>query len=105
MGAAKASISVATAFRFEHNPKAGSHNLQTRGRRGPDRLPDFRLYRFRLVYSGFGHAHVILGGESCVALAKGCKTHCGLSAARHTSTAATDFGSGFATWTRTRVGA
>jgi hypothetical protein len=30
-----------------------------------------RLYHFRLVYSGFEHAHVILGGESYVALAEG----------------------------------
>src|SRR5690606_8189501 len=32
---------------------------------------DHRLYHFRLVYSGFEHAHVILGGESFVALAEG----------------------------------
>jgi len=30
-----------------------------------------RLYHFRLAYSGFGHAHVVLGGESFVALAEG----------------------------------
>ena len=30
-----------------------------------------RLYHFRLVYSGFEHAHVVLGGESFVALAEG----------------------------------
>src|SRR3546814_6325102 len=32
---------------------------------------DLRLYHFRLAYSGFEHAHVILGGESYVALAAG----------------------------------
>ena len=32
---------------------------------------EHRLYHFRLVYSGFEHAHVILGGESYVALAEG----------------------------------
>jgi hypothetical protein len=32
---------------------------------------DHRLYHFRLAYSGFEHAHVILGGESYVALAEG----------------------------------
>ena len=32
---------------------------------------DHRLYHFRLVYCGFEHAHVILGGESYVALAEG----------------------------------
>jgi len=32
---------------------------------------DHRLYHFRLVYSGFEHSHVVLGGESFVALAEG----------------------------------
>ena len=32
---------------------------------------DHRLYHFRLAYSGFEHAHVMLGGESYVALAEG----------------------------------
>ena len=32
---------------------------------------DHRLYHFRLPWSGFEHAHVILGGESYVALAAG----------------------------------
>jgi len=32
---------------------------------------DHRLYHFRLVFSGFAHAHVVLGGESYVALAEG----------------------------------
>lgn len=32
---------------------------------------DHRLYHFRLVCSGFEHAHVMLGGESFVALAEG----------------------------------
>jgi transposase InsO family protein len=35
-----------------------------------DRL-DHRLYHFRLAYSGFEHAHVILGSESYVSLAEG----------------------------------
>ena len=30
-----------------------------------------RLYHFRMVYSGFAYAHVVLGGESFVALAEG----------------------------------
>jgi len=30
-----------------------------------------RLYHFRLAYSGFSHAHVVLGGESFAALAEG----------------------------------
>ena len=32
---------------------------------------DHRLYHFRLACSGFGHAHVVLGGESYMALAEG----------------------------------
>ncbi len=32
---------------------------------------DHRLYHFRLLWSGFEHAHVVLGGESYVALAAG----------------------------------
>src|SRR5215207_2949922 len=32
---------------------------------------DHRLYHFRLAYSGFEPAHVVLGGESFVALAEG----------------------------------
>ena len=32
---------------------------------------DHRLYHFRLAYCGFEHAHVVLGGESWVALAEG----------------------------------
>ena len=32
---------------------------------------DHRLYQFRLAFSGWEHAHVVLGGESYVALAEG----------------------------------
>lgn len=32
---------------------------------------DHRLYHFRMVWSGFEHAHVVLGGESYIALAEG----------------------------------
>ena len=160
IAAAKASISPATAYRFEHDHRLPSDHQQIRGRRRPDPLADFfeaeivpmlkaapelravaifeemqrrhpdlsdgvrrtlerrirswralygadqevifrqvhepgrmglsdftdladlgvtiagerldhRLYHFRLVYSGFEHAHVILGGESYVALAEG----------------------------------
>jgi hypothetical protein len=31
---------------------------------------DHRLYHFRLAFSGWEHAHVVLGGESFVALAE-----------------------------------
>ena len=34
-------------------------------------LLEHRLYHFRLAFSGFEHAHVVLGGESFVALAEG----------------------------------
>jgi len=160
VAAAKASISAATAYRFEHDRRLPSQKATARGRRRPDPLADFfdtevvpmlqaapglravaifeemqrrhpdlsagvrrtlerrirswralhgaeqevifrqvhepgrmglsdftdmaelgvtiagerldhRLYHFRLAYSGFEHAHVILGGESYVALAEG----------------------------------
>ena len=32
---------------------------------------DHRLFHFRMAYSGFEHAHVVLGGESLAALAEG----------------------------------
>jgi len=49
-----------------------------------------RLYHFRLAFSGFEHAHVVLGGESFVALAAGLRgTRSGPSAAHRGSTAAT----------------
>jgi hypothetical protein len=32
---------------------------------------DHRLYHFRLAFSGIAHAHVVLGGESFIALAEG----------------------------------
>ena len=160
VAAAKASISAATAYRFEQDRRLPSHKEKARGRRRPDPLAEFfdtevvpmlkaspglraiaifeemqrrhpdlspgvrrtmerrirswralqgaerevifpqvhepgrmglsdftdmadlgitivgerldhRLYHFRLSYSGFEHAHVILGGESYVALAEG----------------------------------
>src|SRR5258708_5430430 len=48
-------------FRQEHAP----------GRLGAGVVLDHRLYHFRLVFSGFAHAPVVLGGESYVALAEG----------------------------------
>lgn len=39
---------------------------------------DHRLYHFRLVWSGFEYAHVVLGGESYVALAEGLQNALGL---------------------------
>jgi hypothetical protein len=75
------------AWRAEHGPdqKVMFRQLHAPGRMG---LSDFtamaklgvtvfgepldhRLYHFRLAYSGFEHAHVVLGGESYVALALG----------------------------------
>ena len=48
-----------------------------------------RLYYFCLAFSGFEHAHVVLGGESFVALAEGLRTPCGRWAACRNNTAAT----------------
>jgi hypothetical protein len=39
---------------------------------------DHRLYHFRLAWSGFEHAHVVLGGESYIALAEGLQNALGL---------------------------
>src|ERR1700709_2461073 len=41
VAAAKASISAATAYRFEHAPRLPSDNPQIRGRRRPDPLAEF----------------------------------------------------------------
>ena len=62
-------------FRQTHEPgKMGLSDFTAMGKLGVSiagqRL-DHRLYHFRLAYSGFQHAHVVLGGESYVALAEG----------------------------------
>ena len=44
----------------------GDHSISIAGA-----LLDHRLYHFRLAFSGWEHAHVVLGGESFVALAEG----------------------------------
>ncbi|MBP1807783.1 hypothetical protein J2Z33_003664 [Rubellimicrobium aerolatum] len=48
-----------------------------------------RLYHVRLAFSGFEHAHVVLGGESFVRWPRDCRTRSGPSAACRASTAAT----------------
>jgi hypothetical protein len=62
-------------FRQEHSPgrlglsdftDMGDHGISIAGVR-----LDHRLYHFRLAFSGWAHAHVVLGGESFVALAEG----------------------------------
>src|SRR5262249_23456255 len=64
-------------FRQEHPPGRsglsdftgmGDHSISIAG------VPlDHRLYHFRLAFSGWEHAHIVLGGESFVALAEGLK--------------------------------
>ena len=62
-------------FRQTHEPgKMGLSDFTAMGKLGvtiAGEPLDHRLYHFRLAYSGFQHAHVILGGESYVALAEG----------------------------------
>jgi transposase InsO family protein len=62
-------------FRQEHPPgRLGLSDFTDMGGRGVSiaGVPlDHRLYRFRLAFSGWEHAHVVLGGESFVALAEG----------------------------------
>jgi transposase InsO family protein len=62
-------------FRQTHEPgRMGLSDFTDMGKLGvtiAGQVLDHRLYHFRLAYSGFGHAHVVLGGESYVALAEG----------------------------------
>ncbi len=62
-------------FRQNHEPgKMGLSDFTAMGKLGvivAGEPLDHRLYHFRLAYSGFQHAHVVLGGESYVALAEG----------------------------------
>jgi hypothetical protein len=48
---------------------------------------DHRLYHFRLPYSGFEHAHAVLGGGSYVALAEGLQDECPVGARRRAARA------------------
>jgi hypothetical protein len=62
-------------FRQEHPPgRLGLSDFTAMGERGISVAGaplDHRLYHFRLAFSGWEHAHVVLGGESFVALAEG----------------------------------
>jgi len=62
-------------FRQEHPPgRLGLSDFTEMGDRGVSIAGaplDHRLYHFRLAFSGWEHAHVVLGGESFVALAEG----------------------------------
>ncbi|GEK69356.1 IS21 family transposase [Paracoccus denitrificans] len=62
-------------FRQVHEPgRLGLSDFTDMGALGvtiTGQLLDHLLYHFRLPWSGFEHAHVILGGESFVALAEG----------------------------------
>lgn len=62
-------------FRQTHEPgKMGLSDFTDMGEAGitiAGAALEHRLYHFRLAYCGFEHAHVVLGGESFVALAEG----------------------------------
>jgi hypothetical protein len=62
-------------FRQEHPPgRMGLSDFTDMGSLGVTIAGEplaHRLYHFRLAFSGFAHAHVVLGGESFVALAEG----------------------------------
>ena len=62
-------------FRQEHPPgRLGLSDFTDMGGHGVSiagALLDHRLYHFRLAFSGWEHANVVLGGESFVALAEG----------------------------------
>ena len=62
-------------FRQEHPPGrlglSDFTDMRDRGISIAGVALDHRLYHFRLAFSGWEHAHVVLGGESFVALAEG----------------------------------
>jgi hypothetical protein len=62
-------------FRQEHEPgRLGLSNFTDTSGLGvtvAGVVLGHRLYHFRLAFSGFEHAHVVVGGESFVALAEG----------------------------------
>jgi hypothetical protein len=62
-------------FRQEHPPGwmglSDFTDMRDLGVTIAGQLLDHRLYHFGLPFSGFEHAHVVLGGESFVALAEG----------------------------------
>ena len=62
-------------FRQTHEPgRMGLSDFTDMGKLGvtvAGQPLDHRLYHFRLAWSGFEHAHVVLGGESFVALSTG----------------------------------
>jgi hypothetical protein len=62
-------------FRQEHPPgRLGLSDFTDMGNLGVSiagEVLDHRLYHFRLAFSGWEHGHVVLGGESFVALAEG----------------------------------
>src|SRR5439155_24386154 len=62
-------------FRQEHPPgRMGLSDFTAMGDRGVSIAGaplDHRLYHFRLAFSGWEHGHIVLGGESFVALAEG----------------------------------
>jgi hypothetical protein len=62
-------------FRQRHEPgRLGLSDFTTMGDLGvtiAGQPLDHRLFHFRLAFSGFEHGHVVLGGESFVALAEG----------------------------------
>jgi hypothetical protein len=62
-------------FRQEHPPgRMGLSDFTDMGGLGitiASEPFEHRLYHFRMPFSGFEHAHVVLGGESFVALAEG----------------------------------
>ena len=64
---------------------------------------DHRLYHFRLAYSGFEHAHVVLGGKAMSLSPKASRTPSGPSAALHASIAATVSRPPFAIWITRRA--
>src|SRR3954454_15644282 len=93
-------------FRQEHPPgRLGLSDFTDMRERGisiAGEPLDHRLYHFRLAFSGWEHAHVVLGARASWHWPKGCRTRCGRSAARRCSIAATACRPPSATSTTTR---
>lgn len=75
-------------FRQVHEPgKMGLSDFTDMGKPGVTIANEplvHRLYQVRLACSGVEHAHVVLGGESYVALAEGIQNACLVVARRRT---------------------
>ena len=94
-------------FRQKHEPgRKGLSDFTHMGSLGvtvAGQALDHMLYHFRLAWSGFAHAQVVLSAaRASRRWRRGCRMRCGISAVRPASTGPTACRLRSATWTRTR---